>query len=137
MNSLRTMAADRLLFTRLSDGAAILESTGLDAYSEGITDHAYLFRGVVYVELPTTMEFVHMRVAAAVPDRVPREGTVFEFYQLDVVSDGGLVVQSDRGIVGGRHVAKSIGYLVANDCKAYHGPLPSGRTYRSPQTSAR
>lgn len=38
-------AADRLVLTGFDRGSAILEAQGLDMYSEGITDAAYVFRG--------------------------------------------------------------------------------------------
>ncbi len=103
----------------------------MDLYSGGVTDEAYAFTGVEYLEMPVAMEFVRVRVTRNAPDRVPRDATVYEFYETEVKSDGGMVQVSKYGIVGGHEVTRSLGFLVAGGWEVYRGPLPSGNVRRS------
>ncbi len=129
------ISADRLNLTQLSEGIAVFEASGVDMYSEGITDEAFAFKGVEYSEVPVEMEFVRVRINPGPPARVPRDATVFEFYETDVVSDGGMVVVSKYGIAGGHEVKRSLGFIVASGCESYRGPLPSGNSWRSEQAA--
>src|SRR5690606_1644878 len=123
-------AVDRLVLTGFDRGSAILEAQGLDVYSEGITDAAYIFVGVTYIELPVSMEFVGFRTVDRAPEGVLDDGSVFEFFETEICSDGGLVVVSDQGVSGGHEVLRPIGYIVAASCSPYEGRLPSGNRRR-------
>lgn len=121
---------DRVTLTRVSGGTAVIEVGGVDMYSQGISDVAYAFLGLEYIELPVEMEFVYLREIDDPPDRVPRDGKVFEFYEKDARSDGGQVIVVDGQIIGGHWEISTVGFIVAQSCEAYRGDLPSGNRWR-------
>ena len=129
---------ERVLLVGSSQEALNFESQDPDIYSEGVTELAFDFVNPVFVQVPTVMDHVKVRICDNPPAHLieyAADGMLFAFFEVDYRSTGGAIVfrayeDGTSQIDNAEKVETTVGYVIAENVIIHHGPLLSGNRLR-------